>query len=133
MDSPSGEFAYLSVPDRGVVDEGGYCEGERRDGLTMYSQKSEFGKVMIAWNEYGPDPWGITGISYAAAILSLACDWMEQTKSLSRRSSGVWTGGVRGPWLCDCSNARELARCSGMGCGARTVGGTREDRLTKQP
>jgi len=48
----------------------------------MYSQKSEFGKVMIAWNEYGPDPWGITGISYAAAILSLACDRREQTKSL---------------------------------------------------
>ena len=31
--------------------------------LTMYSQKSEFGKVMIAWKEYGPDPWGITGMS----------------------------------------------------------------------
>ena len=31
--------------------------------LTMYSQKSEFGKVMIAWKEYGPDPWGMTGMS----------------------------------------------------------------------
>jgi hypothetical protein len=71
MDSPSGEFAYLSAPDwrEGVI-----------SGLTMYSQKSEFGKVMIAWNEYGPDPWGITGISYAAAILISACDQREQCK-----------------------------------------------------
>jgi hypothetical protein len=47
-------------------DEGG------RIRLTMYSQKSEFGKVMIAWKEYGPDPWGTTGISYAAAILFIS-------------------------------------------------------------
>jgi hypothetical protein len=38
----------------------------------MYSQKSEFGKVMIAWKEYGPEPWGTTGISYAAAILLIS-------------------------------------------------------------
>lgn len=36
----------------------------------MYSQKSEFGNDMIAWNEYGPLPWGTTGMSYAAAMLS---------------------------------------------------------------
>lgn len=36
----------------------------------MYSQKSELGKDMIAWKEYGPEPWGTTGISYAAAILA---------------------------------------------------------------
>lgn len=36
----------------------------------MYSQKSELGKDMIAWKEYGPEPWGTTGISYAAAILT---------------------------------------------------------------
>jgi hypothetical protein len=47
----------------------------------MYSQKSEFGKVMIAWNEYGPDPWGITGISYAAAILISACDQIDQCEA----------------------------------------------------
>ena len=31
-------------------------EIEVSGGLTMYSQKSELGKVMIAWKEYGPDP-----------------------------------------------------------------------------
>ena len=88
MDSPSGEFAYPSAPDRregfhiGKRSKGTISRNEGKGGLTMYSQKSEFGKVMIAWNEYGPDPWGITGISYAAAILSLACDRREQTKSL---------------------------------------------------
>jgi hypothetical protein len=59
MDSPSGEFAYLSAPDRGAFDEGeeqGEGEAGGGRGLTMYSQKSEFGKVMIAWKEYGPDP-----------------------------------------------------------------------------
>ena len=40
---------------------------------------------------------------------------------------------MRGRSLCDLSEGRESARCSGMGCGARTVGGTREERLTKQP
>jgi len=35
----------------------------------MYSQKSLLGKDMIAWNEYGPDPCGTTGMSYAAAML----------------------------------------------------------------
>ena len=43
----------------------------------MYSQKSELGKDMIAWKEYGPLPWGTTGMSYAAAMLesvSLARD-----------------------------------------------------------
>lgn len=30
---------------------------------TIYSQKDELGKVMIAWNEYGPLPCGTTGIS----------------------------------------------------------------------
>jgi hypothetical protein len=67
----------------------------------MYSQKSEFGKVIIAWNEYGPDPWGITGISYAAAILILACDRREHregkeqgdaVRSWTRWSSGGMTG-----------------------------------------
>jgi len=81
IDSPSGEFAYLSAPDRGVFDEGEE-QGPGGRGLTMYSQKSEFGKVMIAWNEYGPDPWGITGISYAAAILLSACDQREQCQAI---------------------------------------------------
>ena len=66
IDSPSGEFAYLSAPNRGVFDEGeeqGEGEGAGGRGLTMYSQKSEFGKVMIAWKEYGPEPWGMTGMS----------------------------------------------------------------------
>ena len=35
----------------------------------MYSQKSLLENDMMAWNEYGPEPWGTTGISYAAAIL----------------------------------------------------------------
>jgi hypothetical protein len=48
-----------SLPIRQLPTGGNEEEGE----LTMYSQKSEFGKVMIAWKEYGPDPWGITGIS----------------------------------------------------------------------
>jgi hypothetical protein len=77
MDSPSGEFAYLSASDRREVLS---SRNEEERELTMYSQKSELGKVMIAWNEYGPDPWGITGISYAAAILISACDQREQCK-----------------------------------------------------
>jgi hypothetical protein len=44
-------------------------EAKQEEELTMYSQKSELGKDMIAWKEYGPEPWGTTGISYAAAIL----------------------------------------------------------------
>lgn len=37
----------------------------------MYSQKSELGNDITAWKEYGPDPCGTTGMSYAAACLCL--------------------------------------------------------------
>jgi hypothetical protein len=77
IDSPSGEFAYLLAHHPREVLR---SRNEEERELTMYSQKSEFGKVMIAWNEYGPDPWGITGISYAAAILISAADQREQWK-----------------------------------------------------
>lgn len=64
MDFPSGELACVGK--LSATGNGDY----RRVRHTMYSQKSELGKDMIAWKEYGPEPWGTTGISYAAAILA---------------------------------------------------------------
>jgi hypothetical protein len=53
MDLPSGEFAFPGQLD----------PSEGMTVLTMYSQKSLLGKDMMAWKEYGPDPWGTTGMS----------------------------------------------------------------------
>lgn len=55
IDSPSAEFAYMLdyVLSSNQTSMGARCGMMR---LTMYSQKSEFGKVMIAWKEYGPEP-----------------------------------------------------------------------------
>ena len=51
----------------------------------MYSQKSLLGNDMMAWNEYGPDPCGTTGMSYAAAMLATL---MSSVRPPSHMTSG---------------------------------------------